>query len=99
MEPVGSSVPIGDVEYRRRRMFGLKLYNESLEINRKLGNQSGIAIELSQLGRLAEDQKDLDAAEKYYEQALQIFENLGIKPYMDIAKKDLERFRELKQKT
>ena len=75
-----------------------RLYEESLTIDRKLGNQSGIATTLGQLGRLAEDQKDLDVAEKYYQQALEIFEKLGEKPNIDLARRALERIRKLKQK-
>jgi hypothetical protein len=39
----------GDLEEVRR------LYNESLEINKKLGNHGGIAGSLHQLGMLAQD--------------------------------------------
>lgn len=41
----------------------------------------------------------LELAEKYCRQALEIFEKLGIKEYMKVAEKDLERVRKLKQKT
>jgi len=37
-----------------------RLYNEALSIEQKLGDQSGIANTLHQLGRLAELQGDLD---------------------------------------
>jgi tetratricopeptide (TPR) repeat protein len=76
----------------------VKLYNDSLDINRKLGDQSGIAKTLGQLGRLAEQQGDLKAAEKYYQQALQIFEKLGEKPYVELARKGLERVQKPKEK-
>ena len=73
-----------------------KLYNESLEIERKLGDQSGIAATLGQLGRMAEEDGNFELAEKHYQQALQIFEKLGEKPYVELAKKDLERIRQRK---
>ena len=75
-----------------------KLYSQSLEIMEKLGDQSAIATTLGQLGRLAEEKGDLEAAGKYYQQALKIFEKLGTKPYIEIAKKDLERVQKLKPK-
>ena len=53
------------------------LYNESLEINRKLGNQSGIATSLHQLGSLAEDRGDLEEASRLYNESLEIDRKLG----------------------
>jgi hypothetical protein len=35
-----------------------RLYDESLEIAKRLGDQSGIAITLHQLGMLAEEEND-----------------------------------------
>jgi tetratricopeptide (TPR) repeat protein len=75
----------GEIEEARR------LYNESLEISKKLGDQSGIALTLGQLGRLAEhDEGHLVEAVALYREALIIFEKLK-SPYAELARKDLER--------
>jgi tetratricopeptide (TPR) repeat protein len=76
----------------------MSLCNEAKVAFEKLGFQSEIARMLSQLGRLHEKQGELEAAEKYCQQALQILEELGIKPYVELVKKDLERVQKLKQK-
>ncbi len=46
----------GEIEEARQ------LYNESLEINKRFGNQSGIAISLHQLAKMAQEQGELDEA-------------------------------------
>ncbi|HUT18463.1 MAG TPA: tetratricopeptide repeat protein, partial [Anaerolineae bacterium] len=50
---------------------------ESLEIERKLGNQAGIAKSLHQLGTLAQLQGDNDEARRLYEESLEIERKLG----------------------
>ena len=66
-----------------------RIYNRSLETSQKLGDQKGIGITLRVLGRLAEEQGDPDSAERYYQEALAIFEKLQAKPYLELAKNDL----------
>lgn len=73
-----------------------KIYNRSLETSQKLGDQKGIAITLRVLGRLAEEQGDLDSAERYYQEALAFFEKLQAKPYLELAKNDLDRAKSKK---
>jgi len=58
--------------------------------------QRSSTTQILALGRLAEAQKDLDDDEKYYREALMIFEKLGARPYVELAKKDLERIQQLK---
>jgi tetratricopeptide (TPR) repeat protein len=70
----------------------VKLYEDSLAIARSLGDQSGIAISLGQLGRLKEEQKDLKGALDSYLSALIIFEKLH-DPNREIAMKDIARLR------
>ena len=67
-----------------------QLYNESLEIKKRLGNQSGIAITLHQLGRLAEAQSNKTEAARLFREALSIFEKLK-SPKAEIARQSLKR--------
>ena len=53
------------------------LYQRSLDIKRKLGDQRVIAGSFHQLGRLAQDQGDLDEACSLYQQSLDIARKLG----------------------
>jgi hypothetical protein len=64
-----------------------------LEIERKLGNQPEIAATIRMLGRLSEAESDLGVAERYYQEALNIFEKLQAKSYLELARKDLERVK------
>jgi tetratricopeptide (TPR) repeat protein len=48
-----------------------------LKIEQELGNRSGIASSLHNLGVLAQDQGDYTAARTYYEQSLKIKQELG----------------------
>jgi tetratricopeptide (TPR) repeat protein len=54
-----------------------RLYDESLEIKRRLGNQSGIAITLHELGRLAQNEGKLTEARRLYDESLEIARRLG----------------------
>ena len=67
-----------------------RLYDESLEIKEKLGDQSGIAVTLGQLGLLAMGAGDKEAARRLLREALSIFERLG-SPYAELARQSLER--------
>jgi hypothetical protein len=53
------------------------LYQQSLEIAEWLGDQSGRAATLHQLGRMAQNQGKYEEARGLYQQSLKIFERLG----------------------
>jgi hypothetical protein len=53
------------------------LYQQSLETDRELGNQVGIAGTLVQLGALAQDTGDYVEARRLYRQGLDISQELG----------------------
>ncbi|MGZ8842856.1 MAG: tetratricopeptide repeat protein [Pyrinomonadaceae bacterium] len=55
-----------------------QLYNESLGIKQKLGDQSGIAITLHQLAMLAQNQGELEEARRLYNKSLKINKKLGV---------------------
>jgi hypothetical protein len=67
-----------------------RLYGESLEIKKRLGDQSGVAITLHRLGRLAEEEGDKAEAARPFREALSIFERLG-SPDAEIARESLAR--------
>lgn len=54
-----------------------RLYNESLEIAKRLGNQSGIASTLHQLAMLAQVQGEMYEARRLYDESLEIAKRLG----------------------
>ncbi|HEY0319744.1 MAG TPA: tetratricopeptide repeat protein [Pyrinomonadaceae bacterium] len=64
-------------QYRGDLAKARQLYDESLEIKKKLGNQNGIAVTLHQLGRLAEEQGNLAEARRLYDESLEIAKKLG----------------------
>ncbi len=53
------------------------LYNESLEIKRRLGDQNGVASTLYQLAMLAQDQGDIEESQRLYTESLEISKQLG----------------------
>lgn len=53
------------------------LYNRSLEIKKKLGDEKGIAVTLHELGRLAQNHGELEEAREFYSQSLEIARRLG----------------------
>ena len=61
----------GDYEAARH------LYEQSLDINRRLGHKAGEASSLHNLGALAQAQGDYAAARRYYQQSLEIAQTLG----------------------
>ena len=86
------------IEQSRRNYDEAKiLYDQSLEISRKLENKLLIAQTLGQLGSLAEEQTDLELAERLYQEAWQISEQLGAKQLVEIAEKNLERVQQARQ--
>src|SRR5579859_3834602 len=60
-------------EYKQAR----QLYQKSLQIFERLGDQSGRATTLHALGVIAQDQGDYPQASQLYEESLQIYERLG----------------------
>ncbi len=54
-----------------------RLYGESLEIKKLLGNQHGIAYTLGQLGNLAYVEGELVEAQRLYDECLEISKQLG----------------------
>jgi tetratricopeptide (TPR) repeat protein len=54
-----------------------RLYNESLEIKKRLGNQRGIASTLHQLGTLAQDEGEIEEARRLFNESLEIAKRLG----------------------
>jgi tetratricopeptide (TPR) repeat protein len=60
-------------EYEEAR----QLYQQSLEIRQRLGNQAGQADSLHQLGRIAQDRGEHEEARQLYQQSLEIKERLG----------------------
>jgi len=70
-----------------------RLYEESLKLKRELGDKSGIAKTLGQLGKLAEQEKDDATAARNYLYALTIFTLLN-SPNAAIAKNDVARVRQ-----
>lgn len=80
------------VIYQRRGELdeARRLYNESLEINKRLGDQNGIAISLLTLGLLAEEDGNKVEAIRLMREALVIFEKLK-SPDAEIARWNLER--------
>jgi tetratricopeptide (TPR) repeat protein len=71
----------------------VKKYEESLKIKEELGDKSGIAKTLHQLGRINEEQKDYKEAMRKYWIALSILKELG-SPDAKIVERSLARLRE-----
>jgi tetratricopeptide (TPR) repeat protein len=67
-----------------------RLYDESLEINKKLGDQLGIASTLHQLGRLAEVEGNKSEVVRLYRESLSILEKLG-SPDVKVPRRSLAR--------
>jgi tetratricopeptide (TPR) repeat protein len=66
------------VHYRRGELESAqRLYDESLEIKKRLGNQNGIAVTLHQLAILAQAQGELEEARRLYDESLEIKKKLG----------------------
>lgn len=69
-----------------------RLYGQSLEIEERLGDQSGRASTLGQLGLLAYEQGDFENALKYSVQAYILFDSLH-SPFRDLAQRMIARIR------
>ena len=54
------------------------MYKKSLEIDKKLGRQEGMAINYGNLGLIYKEKGQKDKAHEYWEKALEIFERIGI---------------------
>jgi tetratricopeptide (TPR) repeat protein len=70
-------------------MEARKLYNESLEIKKKLGDQGGIAISLHNLGMVAKIEGNQSEAVSLLRESLSIFEKLK-SPYAEMARRNLK---------
>lgn len=64
----------------------LKLYKQSLDIKRRIGDQRGIALSYGRLGLLYEALDKPTIAANYYFKALNIFQKIGDKPNAAKAK-------------
>jgi tetratricopeptide (TPR) repeat protein len=64
-------------QYRGEYDMAVKLYKESLEIKRKLGDQRSISVTLQNLGIIHEGKGEYDEARKLYEQSLEIKRKFG----------------------
>jgi len=71
----------------------LELYGQSLEIAEKLGDISGAATSLGQIGKLLMDQEEFEKAAPYLFSAYQIFEKIG-SPNVKIVAKWLGQVKE-----
>jgi tetratricopeptide (TPR) repeat protein len=92
----GQEPPCAERESKGNYDEAKELYKRSLEIKRRIGDMRGTAMTLGQMGRLAEEQSDLELAERLYQEAYQIFQKLGAGKYLETAKKDLELLRSRK---
>ena len=72
-------------------------YNQSLKIKEELGDKSGIAATLQQLGMIHQDQGNYEEAVKMYNQSLKIVEELGDKSGIAITLHQLGRIDEEKE--
>ncbi|MCC4765133.1 hypothetical protein FXW07_00340 [Methanosarcina sp. DH1] len=70
----------------------MKKYNQSLKIKEELGNKSGIAITLGQMGRIYEEEEEYELALRAYSTAFEIFDQLR-SPYIELARKDIKRLK------
>jgi tetratricopeptide (TPR) repeat protein len=69
---------LGTVVYRLGDLEEAEsLYRSALEIDERLGNQSGLAASYHHLGMLAQDRGELGQAEDLYRRSLEIDERLG----------------------
>jgi len=71
----------------------LEKYNESLEIKKKLGNQSGIASTLGQLGILLASTENYKDAIAYLLTSYNFFEKLKFDPQKQIALQNIEKIK------
>jgi tetratricopeptide (TPR) repeat protein len=68
---------LGGLAHEQHRLDeALRLYNESLELSKKLGDQQVIASNLHQLGLIASKQGNQEQAVQLLSEALKIFERL-----------------------
>jgi tetratricopeptide (TPR) repeat protein len=57
--------------------LALDHYHQSIKINKKRGDDKGVAASLGQIGRIYEERGDYDAALEQYEKAKEAFERIG----------------------
>ena len=74
----------------------IELYNQSLEIQKAIGNQQGIAITLASIGRLiAVHQDDFDTALDYLQQSEAILRHIG-SPMADQVVEIIQQLQEIR---
>ena len=71
----------------------MKKYNQSLKIAEELGNKSGIAITLGQLGMIHEVKNEYAFALQAYLKVFSIFDELK-SPYRELALKLISELRD-----
>ena len=73
-------------------------YQEALLIGKRINDEQGKAIALGNIGLIYQAQGDLDQALKYLNEALKIFEEIGMPEKIGIAKRNIERIsQQIKQ--
>jgi tetratricopeptide (TPR) repeat protein len=71
----------------------VKIYHDSLKLEEELGNKSGIAITLGQMGRIFHAQENYKEALRCYRHAFVIFNELN-SPYKDLAEQLISKLKE-----
>ncbi|MEL6330021.1 MAG: tetratricopeptide repeat protein, partial [Planctomycetota bacterium] len=61
----------------------MRLFGEALEINKRLGSLEGQAIQLGNMGLVAQTRGDLDEARRLWDEALGLFTKIGAKPQIE----------------
>jgi tetratricopeptide (TPR) repeat protein len=75
-------------------VYSIKLYRESLDILKKIGDTAGVAISLGQLGRIHEEKGNYKEAMEHYIIVLSIFIKIG-SPDAEIVIDCLKRLRKI----
>ena len=74
----------------------IELYNQSLEIQKAIGNQQGIAIAMGMLGQMiAVHQGDFDTASDYLQQSEAILRHIG-SPMADQVVEIIQQLQEIR---
>jgi DNA repair protein RadC len=68
------------------------------EIDKEIGYKEGEANQLDNIGVIYGTKGDLDQALKYYNEALKIFEEIGMTKQIGIVKGNIERISQQKKK-
>jgi len=71
----------------------IELYKESIKIEKELGDRRGVAYTLAQLGLLYKEIGEKEKAIKCMEEALKMFEQMGLKRDAEKARKQLKHLK------